>query len=153
MSLTIVGRNFQGPFSSTSSLEDKSGVYVIVTRRNSSEKYTIVDVGESATVKTRVANHDRSNCWSRNNLDKLAVSVCYTPNLGQPGRKELEQEIRGMIWRLGRTKGYDGKRSHFYFADVYIGDFNPSEVTQLHNSLVDGVLKHFIQEGVQVAYT
>ena len=94
MSLVIVGQTFQGPFSSTSSLEDRSGVYVIVTRRNSSEKYTVVDAGESATVKTRVSNHDRSECWNQHNLGELKVTVCYTPNLGQPGRKEIEQEVR-----------------------------------------------------------
>ncbi|MCH7560571.1 MAG: hypothetical protein IIC67_04235 [Thaumarchaeota archaeon] len=94
MSLVIARQTFQGPFSGTSSLEDRSGVYVIVTRRNSSEKYTVVDVGESATVKTRVSNHDRSGCWSQNNLDELKVAVYYTPNLGQFGRKEIEQEIR-----------------------------------------------------------
>ena len=94
MSLVIVGQTFQGPFSSTSSLEDRSGVYVIVTRRSSSEKYTVVDAGESATVKTRVSNHDRSGCWNQNNLGELKVTVCYTPNLGQSGRKEIEQEVR-----------------------------------------------------------
>jgi len=94
MSLTIVGQTFQGPFFNNSSLEERSGVYVIVTRRYSNDKYTVVDVGESATVKSRVSNHERSSCWNRNNLGELKVAVCYTPNLGQPGRKELEQKIR-----------------------------------------------------------
>jgi len=94
MSLTIVGQTFEGPYASTSSLEDRSGVYVIVTRRNSSENYAVVDVGESATVKTRVSNHERSSCWNKNNLGELVVSVCYTPNLGQSGRKDIEQKIR-----------------------------------------------------------
>lgn len=94
MSLVIAGQTFQGPFATTSSLDDRSGVYVILTRRNSSENYTVVDAGESATVKTRVSNHDRSSCWNQNSLGELAVTVCYTPNLQQSGRKNLEQEVR-----------------------------------------------------------
>ncbi len=94
MSLSILGHSFEGPFSSTSQLEDRSGVYVILTRKNSTENFTVIDVGESATVKTRVDKHERSNCWSQNNLGELKVSACYTPNMGQPGRMEVEQEIR-----------------------------------------------------------
>lgn len=94
MSLIIVGQTFQGPFSNTSSLEDRSGVYVILSRRNSGENYTVIDAGESATVKTRVSNHDRSKCWNQNNLGELVVTVCYTPNLGSSGRIEIEQQIR-----------------------------------------------------------
>jgi hypothetical protein len=94
MSLVIAGQTFQGPFSNTSALEDRSGVYVIITRRNSSENYTVVDVGESASVKTRVSNHDRSSCWNKNNLGELVVTVCYTPNLASSGRMEIEQLIR-----------------------------------------------------------
>lgn len=93
MTITIAGYTFEGPYSSTSSLEDRSGVYAILCRKNS-EQYTLVDVGESATVRTRVDNHDRKSCWIRNCNSSLAVAVLYTPHLQQPGRMEIEQEIR-----------------------------------------------------------
>lgn len=64
MSITIGKCQFDGPFSSTASLEDRSGVYAIIDRRNSGNH--LVDVGESATVRSRVETHDRQNCWRRN---------------------------------------------------------------------------------------
>ena len=92
MSLAILGHSFLDPVSTTSTLRDSSGVYVILTRKNSTENFTLVDVGESATVKTRVDNHDRSNCWNRNKQGELKVSVLYTPS--QSERMEIEQAIR-----------------------------------------------------------
>jgi hypothetical protein len=73
-------------------LQDRSGVYAIHCRRD--EKYYLIDVGESATVKTRVENHDRRDCWRQNCSGTLTVAAYYTPNLQQPGRMEIEQELR-----------------------------------------------------------
>jgi hypothetical protein len=58
MSIELSGYKFAGPYESTSSLKDRSGVYAILTP-TSSTRYKVVDVGESATAKTRVENHDR----------------------------------------------------------------------------------------------
>jgi hypothetical protein len=92
MAITIGNYSFDGPYSSISSLEDRSGVYAIHCRVES--KYYLVDVGESAKVKTRVENHDRADCWRRNCKGQLTVSVLYTENKQQAGRKEIEQELR-----------------------------------------------------------
>ncbi len=94
MSITLAGYKFNGPFKSTSSLEDKSGVYAILTPTNAS-RYKVVDVGESATVKSRVENHDRKSCWQRNaSSGRLYYAVHYTPGLHQAGRKTIEQKVR-----------------------------------------------------------
>lgn len=93
MSITIGKYSFEGPYGSTNSLQDRSGVYAILDKRVDG-KYYIVDVGESSQVKTRVENHDRKDCWQRNCRGTLHVAVLYTPNLQQPGRSEIEQEIR-----------------------------------------------------------
>jgi len=92
MSIKISRYNFEGPYSSTDSLKDRSGVYVILCTGNSS--YNPVDCGESANVKSRVENHDRKACWNRNCNSTLEVAVLYTPNLQAAERVAIEQEIR-----------------------------------------------------------
>ncbi len=92
MSIRVVNYTFEGPYTSTNNLQDRAGVYAIHCYREG--KYYLIDVGESATVRSRVENHDRKKCWQRNCQDTLTVSVLYTPNLHQSGRKVIEQEIR-----------------------------------------------------------
>jgi hypothetical protein len=92
MSIQVGSYVFGGPYKYTSALEDRSGVYVILCSSNG--KYTLVDVGESATVKTRVETHERKSCWSRNCHSELMVAVLYTPHLQQSGRIEIEKKIR-----------------------------------------------------------
>ncbi len=95
MSITIGRWTFEGPYALTETwrLEDRSGVYVVLcpTQQNC---YRVIDVGESAQVKARVETHDRKDCWQRNCGVTLYVAVLYTPNLQQPGRSAIEQEIR-----------------------------------------------------------
>jgi len=93
MSIKIGRYSFEGPYTSTANLEDRSGVYAILCKKEGNN-YVLVDVGESATVKSRVESHDRKDCWKRNCKSTLTVAVCYTPNLQQPGRMAMEQEIR-----------------------------------------------------------
>jgi hypothetical protein len=92
MSIKIGKYTFEGPYTSTNSLEDRSGVYVILCH-SGAEHYPI-DVGESATVKSRVNDHERKPCWNRNCNSSLVVAVLYTPHLQQAGRKQIEREIR-----------------------------------------------------------
>lgn len=94
MTITIGRYSFEGPYTSTGSLEDKSGVYAILCRREN--RNYLLDVGESHTVKSRVENHEREDCWNRNCRNgTLTYAVYYTPHLQQAGRKEIEQELRG----------------------------------------------------------
>jgi len=92
MEITIGNYSFEGPYTSTNLLEDRSGVYAIFCYVDS--KYYLIDVGESATVKNRVENHERSYCWKINCNGQLTFSVLYTLNKQQAGRKEIEQELR-----------------------------------------------------------
>jgi len=93
MSIKIDKYDFEGPYSDTSSLEDRSGVYVILDYRDDGKHY-VLDVGESAQVRTRVENHDRKDCWDLNREGNLRFAVHYTPGLQQAGRMAIEQEIR-----------------------------------------------------------
>jgi len=92
MPVTVGRYTFEGPYTDTANLQDRSGVYTIHDHRNGS--YHLVDVGESAQVKSRVENHDRKPCWVGNKQGILTASVLYTPNAQQAGRMAIEQEIR-----------------------------------------------------------
>jgi len=97
MPLTVTGNSgtqytFEGPFDNTNNLSDNSGIYIIIC--SNGETNTPIDVGESSTVKTRIKNHDRADCWKRNCKNTLMVAVLYTPNKQQAGRMVIEQDIR-----------------------------------------------------------
>ena len=91
MGITIGKYNFQGPFSSTSSLKNQSGVYAILGRNSQSERWAVVDIGESGTVRERVENHDRTSCWKRRGYNQLAAAAYYCP---KAQRMRIEQELR-----------------------------------------------------------
>lgn len=95
MTITIGRYTFEGPYTNTNSLRDNSGVYAIHCHYNNA--YYLVDVGESATVRTRIDNHDRKDCWTRNCKGVLTVSVLYTTGQQQAGRMAIEQEIRNQF--------------------------------------------------------
>lgn len=92
MSITIGRYTFDGPYTSTDSLDDRSGIYAINCYRDG--KYFLIDVGESATVSTRVINHDRKDCWQSNCEGTITYAVRYTPGMEEAGRMAIEQEIR-----------------------------------------------------------
>ncbi len=92
MSVKIGTLTFEGPYQNTSKIEDKSGVYVILCRKNG--ELTVIDVGESATVRTRLDTHDRADCWRRNCSGTIEYCVYYTANQQQSGRMEIEQDLR-----------------------------------------------------------
>jgi len=92
MSIKIGQYQFDGPYTHTSSLHDKSGVYAILCEV--AGKYSVIDIGESATVKSRIETHDRVDCWKRNCNGTLHIAVLYTPNKQSAGRMEIEQELR-----------------------------------------------------------
>ena len=84
MSITISGYTFEGPYQSKSSLERKSGVYVVLNFDND-----VVDVGESGNVRERVEDHEREPCWRRNGGSKYAAH--YTD---ESKRMTIEKQIR-----------------------------------------------------------
>lgn len=92
MSINVGRYTFDGPYTLTDKLEDRSGIYAIHCYTDN--KYYLVDVGESATVRSRVESHDRKDCWQRNCSGTLGVSAYYTSHLQQAGRMQIEQEIR-----------------------------------------------------------
>ena len=97
--INILNYSFEGPYNTPANLQNKAGVYAILCLNNS--KYTPVDIGESADVKTRVENHDRKSCWSQKcSAQNLHVAVYYTPNMQQSARIAIEQELRSRFPNL-----------------------------------------------------
>lgn len=92
MSITLAGYDFEGPFKSSGSLENRAGVYAVFCP-TSDNKYKVIDVGEASEVKSRVEQHDRSSCWGRN-CSNLQYGAHYTPNTKQPGRRDIESKVR-----------------------------------------------------------
>jgi len=88
------GYTWDGAFTDPNKLEDRSGIYVIWCKNG--EDWKVLDVGESATVKTRVLGHDRAGCWARNCRGTIYYTAHYTPGLQQTGRIEIEQRIRSI---------------------------------------------------------
>jgi len=93
MAIQIGKYNFEGPFPDASSLRDLSGVYAILGGDGSSS-WKVIDVGESEQVRTRVANHDRSDCWKRQRHARLVCAACYC---NQTDRMRIEQELRAQF--------------------------------------------------------
>jgi len=91
MSIKIGNYNFDGPYADTSKLKNQSGVYVILGRSGSAHNWNVVDVGESATVRDRVQNHDRAPCWKRQGNSELQVAANYC---NEQQRMRLEQDLR-----------------------------------------------------------
>lgn len=77
MSITILKCKFEGPFESTDEFEDKPGIYAILGKKE--YKHYLVDVGESAKVKTRVENHDRKDCWKKNAKEITSLQFTILP--------------------------------------------------------------------------
>jgi hypothetical protein len=91
MSITVGNYSFEGPFPNTGPLRNQSGVYAILTLCPSTSKYTVVDIGESGSVRDRVANHDRTMQWNRVNKGTLHVAAYYCD---EECRIQLESTLR-----------------------------------------------------------
>ena len=92
MAIMIKDLKFDGPVKSTDGLEEKPGIYAILY--TSDKKYFIVDVGESDTVKTRIENHDRKNCWKEKFQGEFLYAALYTPDKDQTARNDIAGQIR-----------------------------------------------------------
>ena len=93
MAFRIGGRNFTGPSPSKARIKNRSGVYAVLTKVGKG-KFKVLDIGESAKVRTRLNSHDRSDCWSDNAQGKLYYAVHYTPYAQRSGRRRVEQPLR-----------------------------------------------------------
>lgn len=92
MGIKLGNYQFQGPYTTTTSLENKPGIYAIHCLHKN--KYSLLDIGESAQVRSRVESHERMKCWQKNCEETITVSVYYTSHWSQQGRAELSDRLR-----------------------------------------------------------
>ena len=93
MTVKMGNYSFEGAFSDPSSLRNNSGVYAVLTRATTDDKFTVVDVGESGGVRDRVSDHDREGCWNRNKKQAgLSYAAFYCD---ERTRMSVEDELRG----------------------------------------------------------
>lgn len=90
MAIQIGNYNFDGPHPNTAALFERSGVYVILGRTGQTS-WAVVDIGESESVRNRVENHDRRQCWQARGYQTLAVAALYVAELQ---RMVVEQNLR-----------------------------------------------------------
>ncbi len=91
--MKIGNYEFDGPFFSIPSLEDRPGVYAILCVKDG--KFDLIDVGEARTVKTGVQKNKRKECWTRKALDGiLKFAAYYAPDTKQSDRSKIVQKLR-----------------------------------------------------------
>ena len=91
MTVKIGDYNFAGPFNSTDSIEDKSGIFAVLHYREG--KCYLLDVGESKQMKKTIEKHSKEE-WKKRSESAIEYSVYYTPDLKKEDRKEIEEKIR-----------------------------------------------------------
>jgi len=85
--INILNYQFEGPYREAgTNFNEVAAVYVILEENNN-----WIDVGETDGLKTRLATHERRNCWERNTRD-IYVAV-YREN-SKEERLRIEKEIR-----------------------------------------------------------
>lgn len=89
MSISIGNLSFDGPFSNTSGLLARSGVYAILG--SGTGNWIVVDIGESGDIKNRVENHDRKPQWQACGHATLSVAAFYCD---AATRMAVEKQLR-----------------------------------------------------------
>ena len=88
-----VGRyRFEGPLYGKQLLKDAAGVYAVLDHRPS--QTTVLDIGESRAIRSRVENHDRESCWQYNARGRLCYAALYMPGSTPQQRRSVEAELR-----------------------------------------------------------
>jgi hypothetical protein len=95
MAIKLGKYSFTGPVASIDKIKDWSGVFAIVCQVYS--EFFLIDVGESSRLRSRIENHDKKDCWTKNCNGKLTIYVHYTTFLKQKRRLLIEQELRDLF--------------------------------------------------------
>ncbi len=74
-------------------VEDRAGVYVVLDVRRGG-RLRVLDVGESARVRSRLAAHDRKREWLQKANGEPQVMILYTPYRKRQGRRQIERALR-----------------------------------------------------------
>jgi predicted GIY-YIG superfamily endonuclease len=87
--INVNGYQFEGPYHEASTnFNEVAVVYIILDVNNNP-----IDVGETDKLKTRLATHERRDCWERN-CGKNNIYVAVYKEDSQERRLRVEKEIR-----------------------------------------------------------
>jgi len=86
--INIGGYQFEGPYRELiTNFKEVAAVYVILDKESN-----FIDVGETDQLKTRLATHERRDCWKRNCGKDIYVAA-YLESDGEE-RLRIEKKIR-----------------------------------------------------------
>ncbi|MGK7346358.1 MAG: hypothetical protein ACNS63_11190 [Candidatus Nitrospinota bacterium M3_3B_026] len=91
MSVAILGWEFE-TFQDMEKLEDKAGVYVVISIKDGAAR--VIDAGESERIRTKIISHERTPCWSEHKYDGVVIAVRYVEAADREERVRIESEIR-----------------------------------------------------------
>jgi hypothetical protein len=95
MSICLGNYSFSGPVESIDKIKNLPGIYAIVCIVEG--EYFLIDVGESSKLRTKIENHCKTECWTKNCKGQLAIFIHYTVLLKQRERIFIEQELRELF--------------------------------------------------------
>jgi len=94
--VTIGGRSFSCVRLSETNFKDVAAIYVILCVAKDGS-WTVLDVGQSGEVGSRIDTHDRQECW-RNNCSNNNIWVCVYPmpssQYTKQDREQFESSLR-----------------------------------------------------------
>ena len=94
--VTIGGLGFRCVTLSDADFADRAAIYVIICVGEGG-KWTVLDVGQSGEVGSRIDSHDRKACWSKNcPSGNIWVCVYSMPSsqYTKEDRLQLERKLR-----------------------------------------------------------
>ena len=96
VAVTIGGVSFQCVRLVNANFADRAAVYVILCVADGGS-WTVLDVGQSGQVGSRIDSHDRRACWARN-CTSNNIWVCIYPmptsQFTEQDRLNLERKLR-----------------------------------------------------------
>ncbi len=96
MSVKIGSHLFEGSYQAPGDLRNKPGIFLVTEYLKG--RHTILDIGESETVRKAIETSDRRECWLKHSAKyELRVSVLYTPDLTAAQRAALAGEFRAKL--------------------------------------------------------
>ncbi|HHL73086.1 MAG TPA: hypothetical protein ENJ29_11300 [Bacteroidetes bacterium] len=83
---------FAGPYSDSSYVQSKPGVFLILSG-SETEPY-LIDVDESDDMSGKVKGHPRQACWQEKAGGSYQFAVFHTPHLDADERRQVVADIR-----------------------------------------------------------
>ncbi len=106
MIIPIGDYNFDGPYPTLSKIENRSGLYAIISEYY--DKHYLLDIGQSDDVKSAIKDHERRRCWEKYRKGRIRYAVYYTPEAGPDERSSIENRIRKIYETIPCGGGHRG---------------------------------------------